>query len=95
MEQWTDVVSKNRHELSPHQSLHHGPVISSEGIHLPKKQSEIQALQGPEEEKVDRIKEPSSIFIDDSFSERARVKRKLGIPVFSADAVESLIDWRV
>jgi hypothetical protein len=47
------------------------------------------------EEKADHIKEPSSIFIDDSFSERVRVKRRLGLPVFSADAVESLFDWRM
>lgn len=48
-----------------------------------------------DEEKADYIKEPLSIFIDDSFSERVRVKRRLGIPVFSADAIESLIDWRM
>ena len=35
-----------------------------------------------------------SIFIDDSFSERKRVRDALGIPVFDLDMVESLIDWR-
>lgn len=37
---------------------------------------------------------PDSIFIDDSFSERKRVRDALGIPVFDLDMVESLIDWR-
>jgi len=50
---------------------------------------------GKDEEKADHIQQRLSIFIDDSFSERARVKRRLGIPVFSADAIESLIDWRM
>ena len=37
---------------------------------------------------------PDSIFIDDSFSERKRVRDALEIPVFDLDMVESLIDWR-
>ena len=37
---------------------------------------------------------PDSIFIDDSFSERKRVRDALGIPVFDLDMIESLIDWR-
>ena len=36
-----------------------------------------------------------SIFIDDSFSERKRVRDALGIPVFDLDMIESLIDWRM
>ena len=36
----------------------------------------------------------NSIFIDDSFAERKRVKDALGIPVFDLDMVETLIDWR-
>jgi len=35
-----------------------------------------------------------SIFIDDSFSERKKIKDKLGIPVFDLDSIECLIDWR-
>ncbi|MBG9816166.1 carbamoylphosphate synthase large subunit short form [Bacillus safensis] len=35
----------------------------------------------------------SSIFIDDSFSERDQIKAA-GIPVFDVDSIESLIDWR-
>lgn len=39
--------------------------------------------------------EISSIFIDDSFSERMAISQKLNIPVFDLDAIESLIDWRM
>jgi hypothetical protein len=35
-----------------------------------------------------------AIFIDDSFQERVRVSKALGIPGFDLDAVESLIDHR-
>ena len=45
------------------------------------------------EEKPDYV-EPDSIFIDDSFAERRRVKEACGIPVFDVDMVESLLDWR-
>ena len=48
----------------------------------------------PEENKVDFIL-PDSIFIDDSFAERKRVKERCGIPVFDLDMVESLLDWRM
>ena len=41
--------------------------------------------------KSEYIKEPRSIFIDDSFSERQEVKFKTGVPVFAPDAVESLL----
>lgn len=37
----------------------------------------------------------SSIFIDDSFSERLNISEKMNIPVFDLDAIESLIDWRM
>ncbi len=48
----------------------------------------------PGEDKVDFIK-PDSIFIDDSFAERKRVKDACQIPVFDLDMVESLLDWRM
>jgi len=35
-----------------------------------------------------------TIFIDNSFAERAEVKAKLNIPVFDVDAIECLIDWK-
>lgn len=48
----------------------------------------------PSEEKTDHIKEQSSIFLDDSFSERQKVFQKLGIFTFDVDTIESLMDWR-
>lgn len=45
-------------------------------------------------EKVKYIKEPESIFIDDSFSERKSVASQLHIPTFDLSSIESLIDWR-
>jgi hypothetical protein len=46
------------------------------------------------QEKVDYIKENSSIFIDDSFSERQKVFVKLGIPTFDVNSIFCLVDWR-
>ena len=48
-----------------------------------------------EDEKVKHIKYTESIFIDDSFSERCKVKKQLNIPVFDVDMVEALIDWKL
>ena len=48
---------------------------------------------GEGDAKTDHIL-PDSVFIDDSFAERKRVRDALGIPVFDLDMVESLIDWR-
>jgi hypothetical protein len=42
-----------------------------------------------------RFIRPRSIFIDDSFAERRRVKEACHIPVFDLDMVESLLDWRM
>ena len=42
------------------------------------------------EEKSDYM-EPDSIFIDDSFSERKKVKNYLNIPVFSVDSIKTLL----
>lgn len=48
------------------------------------------------DEKYNYIKnDVSSIFIDDSFSERMKIYNTLNIPVFDLDAVESLIDWKM
>lgn len=44
-----------------------------------------------EQTKVDKITKDRSIFIDNSFYERAEVSRKKNIPVFDVDAVESLM----
>ncbi|WOJ92968.1 ATP-grasp domain-containing protein [Congregibacter variabilis] len=45
------------------------------------------------ERKSDHIKSVDSIFVDDSFAERLDVSKTVGIPVFSLDAVESLLTW--
>lgn len=55
---------------------------------------DITILQA-EEQKSNYIKEQKSIFIDDSFAERKRIKDATGIPVFDVDMIESLIDWRM
>jgi hypothetical protein len=46
------------------------------------------------DQKSDFIKESNSIFIDNSFSERLKVAKDCGIPVFDVDAVQCLLDWR-
>ena len=46
------------------------------------------------ENKADFINYKSSIFIDDSFIERKKVVKKIGIPVFDTVAIESLINWK-
>jgi len=38
------------------------------------------------------IKNKNSIFVDDSFAERKEVQKSTGIPVFSPDMIESLLD---
>jgi hypothetical protein len=43
------------------------------------------------DEKYKYVNDHTSIFIDDSFSERSSVHKKLNIPVFSVDCVKSLI----
>lgn len=40
------------------------------------------------------IKEKGAIFIDDSYAERKDVAVNCKIPVFSIDAVETLLDWK-
>lgn len=46
---------------------------------------------GWDQTKADKITQESSIFIDNSFFERAEVRRAKNIPVFDVDAVESLM----
>ena len=48
-----------------------------------------------EEEKYPYMKGEKSIYIDDSFSQRARAAEQLKIPTFDASMVEALIDDRV
>lgn len=47
------------------------------------------------EEKSDLIEEKEAIFIDDSFSERKKVQKKLGIYTFDCSMIEMLVDEKV
>jgi len=50
---------------------------------------------GLDESKYKKItKTPNSIFIDNSFRERAEVVKYLKMPVFDVDAITTLIDWK-
>ena len=40
------------------------------------------------------IKEKNAIFIDDSYAERKDISDNCSIPVFSTDAIETLLDWK-
>ncbi|SEL22090.1 Carbamoylphosphate synthase large subunit [Methanobrevibacter gottschalkii] len=57
--------------------------------------NEIISLTKKEEKYKYIDKNVSSIFIDDSFSERLSISNKFNIPVFDLDAIESLINWRM
>lgn len=50
---------------------------------------------GKYEEKADYIANSNSIFIDDSFTERYKVNKKLNIATYDINAIESLLDWRI
>jgi carbamoyl-phosphate synthase large subunit len=47
------------------------------------------------EAKADFVRDPKSIFIDDSFAERTAVQAQTGVAVFAPDAVELLLDDRL
>jgi len=48
-----------------------------------------------DEEKYNYVTKSSSIFIDDSFAERKRIKDNCHIAVFDVDMIECLLDWRL
>lgn len=48
----------------------------------------------PSAEKAERVTEAASIFIDDSFRERAAVRSRRGIPTFDGSMIEMLLDER-
>jgi carbamoyl-phosphate synthase large subunit len=48
-----------------------------------------------EQSKADHIAHERAIFIDDSFSQRAEVVKRIGIPTFDSSMVEALIDDRI
>jgi len=80
------VVLITRHAKDLTSSLAHHRISSAlfdEIIHITDKSP-----------KSEHIKPDQAIFIDDSFAERKDVHDRHAIPVYSVDAVESLIDWR-
>ena len=81
------IVLLTKHTKEIHESLQRFKI--SEGLF-----EEIIILQ-PWDDKSLYIKDLDSIFIDDSFAERKKVKETLGIPVYDLDMIESLIDWRM
>jgi uncharacterized protein (UPF0335 family) len=82
-----EIILITKHEkeiLETLKSLKIDPSIFNEIIHIRK-----------DDEKCKYIKnDVPAIFIDDSFSERQKIKDKSGIPVFDLDSLECLIDWR-
>ncbi|MCD7824794.1 MAG: ATP-grasp domain-containing protein [Clostridiaceae bacterium] len=48
----------------------------------------------PTDEKYRYINDTDSIFIDDSFAERKKIRERIGIPVFDVDMIEALLDYR-
>lgn len=87
-----EVVLITRHE---HDGIHtNGIEEELERIHVsPSLFTDIVSV-GADERKADLIDPDGAIFIDDSFAERIDVHRRLGIPVYDVDMVESLLDWR-
>ncbi len=76
-------------------SRHKGDIYADmDRLHLDKGLFEKVIVLTDNQEKSDLITGESSIFIDDSFAERKKVKDKLGIPVFDVDMIESLIDGK-
>jgi len=81
------IILLTRHEFDIHKTL--STLKIDKGLFnkikvLDKHQLKSEAIE-------DRI---NVIFIDNSYQERREVKKKLGIPVFDVDAIQSLIDWR-
>ncbi|MFD3446633.1 ATP-grasp domain-containing protein [Microbacteriaceae bacterium 4G12] len=79
------LITKHAKEiLETLKSLKVDKSIFSEIIHISR-----------DDEKYKHVKnDVPSIFIDDSYSERRRMKEMTGMPVFDLDSLESLIDWR-
>jgi hypothetical protein len=77
------IVLLSRHRQDVHETLR-GAAISEQLF------DEIRII-GENAQKGDFIAGPDAIFIDDSFAERKQVATQAHIPVFSLDAVESLL----
>jgi len=49
---------------------------------------------GENEEKTKYVFPQGAIFIDNAYQERAKIREKFKIPVFDADGIEFLLDWK-
>lgn len=76
------LITKHIEDIDKTLSKYRIKQLFDEIIHLEKK-----------DDKTKYMKEKDAIYIDDSHSERINVMRKLHIPTFAPDAIESLIDW--
>ncbi len=73
------LITKHTGDLAQSMKKYRISALFDEIIHISK-----------EDEKYKYIQDKNSIFIDDSFSEREKIRTTLGIPVFSPDMVECL-----
>jgi len=81
------IILLTRHEFDIHKTLSNLKI--DKGLF-----NKIKVLD-KHQLKSDAIEDRTNvIFIDNSYQERQEVMKKLGIPVFDVDAIQSLIDWR-
>lgn len=80
--------NKKVHLLSKHKQDIHSTLASHR---LQNMFDEIIVISD-DKEKCDYIAEQDAIFVDDSFEERRKVSKKLGIPVFDAHMIEALME---
>ena len=78
-----NLITKHKGDLLESLKYYRIENLFDEIFHLKKEEKKVSYL----------IKNnyKNSIFIDDSFSERKEINNKLGIPVFSIDAISSLV----
>lgn len=79
-----EIILITKHEKNIYESLSQFRIsnIFDQVIHI-----------GKEDEKFIYIKHKAAIFIDDSHQERSKIKEKLGIPTFSPDMIEGLLEF--
>jgi hypothetical protein len=78
----TILITKHRLDLD--ETLHR--------FHLSRHMFDEVIHLGMEEDKTNYMNPVKSIFIDNHFADRMHVQKKLGIPVFDVDAIDSLIE---
>lgn len=82
--------------ITRHNEDHDDTVFESMEKHgISKHLFEKIELMSFEQEKYSVISDKKSIFIDNSYSERLKVRENCGIPVFGVDGLDALTDWRL